>query len=74
MVSTLGTLKNDRPEGGERCGFQMNLAPIRESQSLQLRGVAIRTTGSSALLERSDPATIQGASLWWLVPRVETLG
>src|ERR1700736_3219599 len=51
----------------------MNLAPIRESQSLQLRGVAIRTTGASFRLIRTfDLAPIQGASLWWLVPRVET--
>jgi hypothetical protein len=67
-VSTLGNPQNKRFAliRGERCGYQMKLAPIAaQSQSGQLERATIGPSDpASALLGRSIWRSLQGASLW----------
>ncbi len=57
--------------------YQMMLAPIaaQKSESAQLGRVTIGPSDPASHLVRTfDLAPLQGASLWWMIPRVETLG
>jgi hypothetical protein len=77
-VSTLGTLKMDgSPCKGERCGYEMDLAPIAVQKLEWVMETCYNCaigTPISTLLGRSIWRPFRARRVGWSVPRVETLG